>query len=1369
MQTSRHNLMRTIWWPLLLCAAVAGLAATSTDLWRAGERLPAWCLLLAISAFALLLYLAARDGCRNLRHLERLVQLPVEDAAPLSPWELLFAWPRLVKRLGRTIGALRQTTMDLRTQFGNLPGLSYHYGWDAQTLTMERLSGNCEALTGWPSQRFLDRQQLLHELVLPDQRADVLRQIEQATSQRQPWDLTYQLGTQAQTSRWVRDQGYPVINRAGDPVGCEGFLIDVTSYKQNEVRLRRREETESMIASLATSFIHADPEELRHVIEDTLRSIGVFLSVQQVLLYKLSGTQHFTPIATWQAPHTQSELPPQRNLPIISIPCGSRLLIGGDFLHIPDVQDLAQEAPIDRQYWQSARIRALLAVPLVNEGKTVGMLAVTEQETPRPWETHVITLLRILAEVLSSAMLRQENDQALRQVKERFNLVTRVAVVYDMDIASSHYTWEGLHRLLGIELASSPQDWLINQIHPDDRARVAQALHHVQTGQLSRWDLDYRIARSDDSYAYVHDEARVFLSDTGKASRLIGIIVDVSQLREAVEAKERSERDSACKAHLARISKATQGVKDLRELVQLAINEICELLQAGYGTFYLVEYPAEQPPCLHLMGSYACLGPEESAPLRLGEGLAGQCAQSGKPLTLCDIPPGTARVSTGAGDLEPCMLVLCPVTYEGQVVGVIEIALLHTLSQDEQSLLDQIADMLGAVIERIRERSRVEKLLIQSRELTQQLREQGQELHHRQNQLARSNRELEQVNRYKSEFLANISHELRTPLNSLLLLARDLARNSNQTLRPEEQEAASIIFQSGNDLLSIINELLDLAKIEAGKMNVYIEPVGIQELGASLEREFKAVMEEKHLEFRMEIDSNLPQTIPTDRKRTSQVLRNLVGNAVKFTESGSITLSFRVPPTDLTITNAHLQQRPLAAISVTDTGIGIPAGRLEAIFQAFQQAEGGTSRRYGGTGLGLSICREIALLLQGEVRVSSREGHGSTFTFLHPLDLSPSSPTPSPRQPSFSEATPTNLVILQNDQLPVALIQDAGLMPVVCGDREHILRVLSEADPCALMLARPDNALLKHLQSHLSEPRLPIYLLGDPSAEQPSAWEWLQVLDPTDISAVEAELQRLHASLQHRNPSCLQVPRQVLLPPGVCIVFSAAGYHLLSAADAADATDIAANRTIHAMILSEHYPEILDQQSASSLVAYPTLVLSGDATSQERQATEFCRRLGSGEHPPQPLRRTSEAAISLPTPSPARRQQPRQVLAKRQILLIHDDMRTLFAVASFLRQAGLSIQKADTPEHAMSLMQSPPVPQTIICAHALLAQTPALIERCRQAAPVIPLIALADHPDVESLSGVVTCHASADEPEALLQLLHEQCPTSPAPEDLQPC
>jgi HAMP domain-containing protein/signal transduction histidine kinase/CheY-like chemotaxis protein len=507
------------------------------------------------------------------------------------------------------------------------------------------------------------------------------------------------------------------------------------------------------------------------------------------------------------------------------------------------------------------------------------------------------------------------------------------------------------------------------------------------------------------------------------------------------------------KTNLARFSRMLQGERDLATVSRLIMSELAPLVNAQYGVFYVTNRD-EDESYLELAASY---GAESRAAMKqrldLREGLVGQSAADKRAIMLDNVPPDFLQITSGLGSSRPANVIILPALFEDEVKAVIELASFGEFRDTHQSFLNQLMESVGIVLNTIAATMRTEGLLKQSQLLTSELQARQTELTKKQEELHTTNEELQEkaqllenekkqvenknleiemarraleekaeqlvlTSKYKSEFLANMSHELRTPLNSLLILSNLLAANQQGNLNEKQVEFARTINSAGTDLLSLINDILDLSKIESGTVSVDINDMPVAHLRQHMERTFRQLAADKGLGFTIKVDPALPETVRTDEKRLQQIVLNLLSNAFKFTSAGEVSLQFRVEKTG----RRNGAKLPKAlAIAVTDTGIGIPEDKQKLIFEAFQQADGTTSRKYGGTGLGLSISREIARLLGGELRVESTPGKGSTFTLVIPLDGPRVAMTTQPQMLPATEAIATTAL---PSSLPSAELMD---------------------------------------------------------------------------------------------------------------------------------------------------------------------------------------------------------------------------------------------------------------------------------------------------------------------------------------------------------
>ncbi|WP_102346545.1 response regulator [Bacillus sp. Marseille-P3661] len=519
----------------------------------------------------------------------------------------------------------------------------------------------------------------------------------------------------------------------------------------------------------------------------------------------------------------------------------------------------------------------------------------------------------------------------------------------------------------------------------------------------------------------------------------IGDVVEsFNKMAHSLEEQMRKEQSLIwVKSNIAEITTSLSGKHNLEVLAQTFLSKVVPLMGAAHAVFYVKDNESPKEPTFKLLASYAFKERKHlSNTFELGEGLIGQAAFEKTPIILTNVPSEYISVKSGLGEAAPLNVYVVPISFEDDVKAVVEIASFHSFSADQQTLLEELINSLGIIFDSAMGRIRLAKLLEEAQALTEEVQAQSEELQSQQEELRMANEELEEQtqalraseeklqvqqeeleqtnadlkekaerleeqnkkfeltnrevekardeleekarqlalsSKYKSEFLANMSHELRTPLNSLLILSKLLADNKERNLTKKQIEYSKTIYSSGSDLLTLINDILDLAKIESGKTEVNPGKVQIKDLLDFVESNFSPVANEKNLNFEIVAKEGIPTSIYSDELRVKQVLKNLLSNAFKFTHQGGVKFEIDY--------STKLNNQPCFSFSIEDTGIGVPEEKLDLIFQAFQQADGTTSRKYGGTGLGLSICRETAALLGGEVNVKSKVGKGSTFTF----------------------------------------------------------------------------------------------------------------------------------------------------------------------------------------------------------------------------------------------------------------------------------------------------------------------------------------------------------------------------------------------------
>jgi signal transduction histidine kinase/DNA-binding response OmpR family regulator/HAMP domain-containing protein len=585
----------------------------------------------------------------------------------------------------------------------------------------------------------------------------------------------------------------------------------------------------------------------------------------------------------------------------------------------------------------------------------------------------------------------------------------------------------------------------------------------------------------------------------GDLTRSIAVAAqgEVAALKDNINEMIRNLKDTTLKnaeqdwlkTNLAKFSRMLQGQKELLTVGRLILSELAPVVSAQQGVFYIMDSNKSDDAHLRLLASYAYKERKNiDNRFKLGEGLVGQCALEKEKILLTEVPADYIKITSGLGEAKPLNIIVLPIVFEGQVKAVMELASFDRFSPTHETFLDQLTESIGIVLNTIEANMRTEDLLKQSQSLARELQSQQEELQQTNAELEdkaklladqnveveRKNTEVEQArqaleekakqlaltSKYKSEFLANMSHELRTPLNSLLILSDQLSKNVDGNLTSRQIEFTRTIHSSGNDLLTLINDILDLSKIESGTVIVDIGEVGFRDLQDYVDRTFRHVAENRKLDFAVNIAPDVPRSLHTDAKRLQQILKNLLSNAFKFTERGRVTMDVAAVTSGWNPEKETLNRaRSVVAISVSDTGIGISAEKQQIIFEAFQQADGSTSRKYGGTGLGLAISREIAGLLGGEIRLTSVPGQGSTFTlFLPQVYVAKTARRPGAPVPP-AETTPV-LAVAPQPASPVTVLPMAELpaaAPLSSGAPDDDSALISPDDRVLLIVENDAN------------------------------------------------------------------------------------------------------------------------------------------------------------------------------------------------------------------------------------------------------------------------------------------------------------------------
>ncbi|MDF1655322.1 MAG: response regulator [Coxiellaceae bacterium] len=578
------------------------------------------------------------------------------------------------------------------------------------------------------------------------------------------------------------------------------------------------------------------------------------------------------------------------------------------------------------------------------------------------------------------------------------------------------------------------------------------------------------------------------------------------------------------KTQIASITQSMQGIRNLQQLLQAVIKELSTTIKAGVGTIYLKTTESEEGKyAFKLFGSYAYVDRKElSQEFKLGEGIVGQCAQEAATIVISDIPDSYVEITSGCGKDKPKCIIAVPVMHENDVLGVMEFASFELFNNEQREIIKSVSENLGIIINNVVSHQRTEELLEESQTMTEELQSQQEELKASNEELeektkvlkeseeelkasseelqaaneeleekserlkaqnediARKNIEVEEArseveqrakdlalaSKYKSEFLANMSHELRTPLNSLLILSKDLENNKPGNLNDKQVECAKVIHEGGQDLLTLINDILDLSKVESGKLQVDVSSIDIQAFLNGLKTQFDPIVSEKGLSFIVEIGEGVNRSFDSDEQRLSQIIKNLCFNAVKFTNSGSITIKVTKVNDDVKTANKALVKDGAIAFSVIDSGIGISPDKQREIFEAFQQGDGSTNRNYGGTGLGLAISRAMAELLGGEITLSSELDKGSCFTLILPLAIEDGKNTDCEQISSVSASTTLEkpMPSKAKEKQPIITNKNETADVFIDDDRENI-----GVDNKVLLIIEDDTAFAKILQESAKE------------------------------------------------------------------------------------------------------------------------------------------------------------------------------------------------------------------------------------------------------------------------------------------------------------
>jgi HAMP domain-containing protein/CheY-like chemotaxis protein/signal transduction histidine kinase len=826
------------------------------------------------------------------------------------------------------------------------------------------------------------------------------------------------------------------------------------------------------------------------------------------------------------------------------------------------------------------------------------------------------------------------------------------------------------------------------------------------------------------------------------------------------------------KTNLARFTNMLQGQRDLTTVGRLLLSELTPLVNAHRGVIYQVEN--EDSPQLRLLGTYAGDGayPHHQV-LQFGEGLAGQCAADKRQRLVADVPADAIPVSSALLRVVPRSLVVLPVLFENQVKAVIELASLSSFTASQMTFLEQLTDSIGIVLNSIEATMQTEGLLKQSQQLAGELQAQQRELQQTNDQLEqkaqqlaernveveRKNQEIEQARRaleekatelaltskYKSEFLANMSHELRTPLNSILILGQQLTENPDGNLSGKQVEFARTIHGAGTDLLNLISDILDLSKIESGTVTVDAEEILTSNLLETVGRPFRHEADNRQLSFNIEVDPNLARSIVTDSKRLQQVLKNLLSNAFKFTAEGGVRMKVTAALGGWSVDHPVLNTAPaVIAFEVSDSGIGIPSEKQKLIFEAFQQADAGTSRKYGGTGLGLAISRELATLLGGEIHLKSASGKGSTFTLYLPLKYSGPAVAPRPQAtpPAYAAAPAlqaaaqerisepladdrlnlepgdTILLVVEDDahyaRVLIDLARDKGFKVLVATRGAEALELAKQYQPAAVSLDvfLPDMlgwTVLSQLKHNPLTRHIPVQIitLDEDRQHALARGAFSFVNKPTTTEGVSAALTQIKEYAKPRRKRLLIVEDNAAEQLSIRELLDHDDIEIVASDTGAGALTMLRDNPCDCVVLDLRLPdmsgfEVLERiRSDDALSTVPVVVFTGRELSAEEDAElhTMARSIvvKGVESPERLLDETSLFLHRVITELPIGKQRMLEKLNSsdddligKTVLLVDDDARNIFALSSVLERRGMKVLTATTGSEAVALVETNP-------------------------------------------------------------------------------
>ncbi len=865
------------------------------------------------------------------------------------------------------------------------------------------------------------------------------------------------------------------------------------------------------------------------------------------------------------------------------------------------------------------------------------------------------------------------------------------------------------------------------------------------------------------------------------------------------ETSQRTKNLHWIKSCTTEITNIMQNSKTRDDFCNAVTGYLMPLLGGGHGAFFFFDAKTET---LFFHGGYGYTPSKHiGRSFTLGEGLVGQCAQDRETIILTDLPDDYVKIGSGLGKAVPTTIVAIPIIYRHHLLGVIEIAAFQPFTEIQQALLNELTPAIALNQENLIRNIQTQELLGQARQqaeelkasetelqaINEELREKSEalerqteelqtseeELRSQQEELQAANEELTEkteilekqkalldisrtetealadqagrANKYKSEFIANMSHELRTPLNSLLILAKDLAENRSGNLDEEQMESAVIVHESGEHLLTLINEILDLSKIESGKLEVFSEKVSLNALADSIKRRFKHMAEGKNISLSFEVSDKAPETIIADNERINQILDNLLANALKFTPEGEITV--RIAPTspELDLGHLGLQADKTIAFSVVDTGIGIADERKDHIFHAFEQADGTTSRKYGGTGLGLTICQRLARLLGGDIQLESHEGEGSTFTLLLPMEAPADIPCPMPTEPTndgappdlTQESAPAAVPVMesiipddrgslsQDDKVILVIEDDPNFAKVLYGisrkkgfkciavpDGGMGLQMAAQHPPIGIVLdiglpTMDGWTVMDRLKANPQTRHIPVHFISsaaDANRRGMKKGAIGYLTKPVTKKQASQAIEKIRDFATAEVRKLLVVDNDPELCENITNLINDTKTQATIVASGEEALERLRGETFDCMAIDVELPdisgfEVLERAAGNGDISMPPVVVysSRELTEEEnlnlRRFTDSIVIKGARS-----LERlldevtlflhSVDANLSATQRQGATSSQEDSVLSDRTVLVVDDDMRSAFALSKALRAKGIKVLMAQTGERALEKLEA---------------------------------------------------------------------------------